>query len=405
MTRVRAAWSTFSGVIRKLWPYARRYVFDVVIVGAAIGGVIEIIHASRSFDIEAPDAPLWVLIPAILGMTLPLLARRRFPFGAPMTVLVAGGAFSFAEGQLIPWSPFAFLSFLTVAFLFGMLRDRRQAVAGLALAYATSVVVHRNEDNANIGDVFFVNVMVTLLWIAAFALSHRLAQAAEAEERAARLEREREERARTAVAEERARIARELHDVVGHAVSVMTVQAGAVRRLLSPEQEKERDALLVVEQTGREALADMRRMVGVLRRPEEAPALAPQPSLEHLEKLVGQVREAGLPVDLRVEGDPTELPPGTDLTAYRLVQEGLTNALKHAHATKADVVVRWGDGEVELVVTDDGRGGGSDGQSGGGGQGLVGMRERVALYGGELEAGPRPGGGYALRARLPVRAG
>jgi signal transduction histidine kinase len=203
------------------------------------------------------------------------------------------------------------------------------------------------------------------------------------------------------VAEERARLARELHDVVGHSVSVMTVQASAVRRLLRPDQEKEREALEVVEQTGRQALAEMRRLVGVLRRPEEAPALAPQPSLEHIEKLVAHVRESGLPVELRVEGEPAQLPAGVDLTAYRLVQEGLTNALKHARADQALVLVRYGDGEIELEVADNGTGGG-DGS--GGGHGLVGMRERVAVYGGELEAAPRPEGGFRLKARLPLEA-
>jgi signal transduction histidine kinase len=140
-------------------------------------------------------------------------------------------------------------------------------------------------------------------------------------------------------------------------------------------------------------------MVGVLRRPEEAPALAPQPSLEYLDKLVEHARETGLPVDLRVEGEPIPLPPGVDLTAYRLVQEGLTNALKHANARRAEVVVRYRDGHVELTVSDDGRGGG-DGDKGG--HGLVGMRERISVYGGKLEAGPRPEGGYRLRATLPV---
>jgi signal transduction histidine kinase len=140
-------------------------------------------------------------------------------------------------------------------------------------------------------------------------------------------------------------------------------------------------------------------MVGVLRRPEEGPALAPQPSLEHLGRLIDHAREAGLPVELRVEGDAVQLPVGVDLTAYRLVQEGLTNALKHAGATRAEVVVQYSDGHIEVVVTDDGRGGaGGDG----GGHGLVGMRERVSVYGGELDAGPRPEGGYRLRARLPL---
>src|SRR5712691_7722218 len=179
----------------------------------------------------------------------------------------------------------------------------------------------------------------------------------------------------------------------------MTVQSSAARRLLRPDQQKEREALLVVEQTGREALAEMRRMVGVLRRPEEAPALAPQPSLEYLDKLVEHARETGLPVVLRIEGTPVQLPAGVDLTAYRFVQEGLTNALKHAKAQNAEVLVSYGNGHVELTVTDDGRGFGS---GDGGGHGLVGMRERISVYGGELEAGPRAGGGYRLRAKLPV---
>ena len=169
--------------------------------------------------------------------------------------------------------------------------------------------------------------------------------------------------------------------------------------LLKPEQEREREALEIIEQTGREALAEMRRLVGVLRRPEEAPALAPQPSLEHVDKLVAQAREAGLPVELRVEGDPVQLPAGVDLTAYRLVQEGLTNAIKHANAERAEVIVHYRNGTVELTVSDDGSG---DGGGESGGHGLVGMRERVSVYGGSLDAGPRPDGGYELHATLPV---
>src|SRR5919204_999937 len=226
-------------------------------------------------------------------------------------------------------------------------------------------------------------------------------RAAELEEHVARSEARREAEARSAVAEERARIARELHDVVGHSVSVMTVQASGVRRLLRPEQEREREALLIVERTGREALAEMRRMVGVLRRPEEAPALAPQPSLEHLDRLIEQARDAGLAVELKIEGEAVQLPAGIDLTAYRLVQEGLTNALKHARATRAEVLVSYGDGAIEVTVTDNGNG---VGNGDGGGHGLVGMRERVSVYGGDLDAGPQPGGGYRLRARLPVTA-
>ena len=242
--------------------------------------------------------------------------------------------------------------------------------------------------------------VLTAIVVGVFADRLREAQlsAERSRQRAALLDEE-TRRTRDAALAERARLARELHDVIAHSVSVMTVQASAVRRLLKPEQEREREALLIVEQTGREAMAEMRRMVGVLRRPEEAPALAPQPSLEHLDKLIEHARESGLPVKLTIEGDSVQLPAGVDLTAYRLVQEGLTNALKHARAKNAEVVVRYSNGFVELSVTDDGTG---DGGGDSGGHGLVGMRERISVYGGDLEAGPRPEGGYRLHATLPV---
>jgi signal transduction histidine kinase len=310
-------------------------------------------------------------------------------------------AASFVDGRLVPFTFVTFLTVMVSSLLFGLLRDRRQALVGLAILAAAGAIVTRNDPAGGLGDYFFITLLFAIIWLGGLALGSKVEQAREADERATRLEREREERARAAVAEERARIARELHDVVGHSVSVMTVQAAGVRRLLRPEQAREREALLVVEQAGREALAEMRRLVGVLRRPEEAPALAPQPSLQHVERLVEQAREAGLPVELRIEGEAKQLPPGIDLTAYRLVQEGLTNAIKHAGASQAEVVVRYGEGDVELLVSDDGRGV-SDGSSAGGGHGLVGMRERVAVYDGELEAGPRAKGGYALRVRLPL---
>ena len=207
-----------------------------------------------------------------------------------------------------------------------------------------------------------------------------------------------QEEAREAVAEERARIARELHDVVAHSVTVMTVQAGAVRRLLTPEQEREREALLTVEQTGRQTLTEMRRLLGVLREEGETAALAPQPGLGTLGSLVDQVRGAGLPVELTYEGEQMTLPPGVDLSAYRIVQEALTNTLQHAGPAHAWVAVRYGTDEVEVEVANDGR----TENDGGQGHGLAGMRERVALCGGALTAGPRPGGGYTISARLPV---
>jgi len=276
---------------------------------------------------------------------------------------------------------------------------RGSSVAGLAFTIGVAALVTLNDPQGKFGDFAWDMITFTIAWIVGFAVGGKYREVDEAKERAALAEREREERARRAVADERARIARELHDVVGHSVSVMTVQASAVRRLLEPDQEKVREALMVVEQTGREALAEMRRMVGVLRHPEEAPALAPQPSLEQIEKLVQHTRQAGLPVELRIEGEPVQLPAGIDLTAYRLVQEGLTNAVKHARAHRAEVLVRYEAGHVELTVSDDGCG---EGDGAGGGHGLVGMRERVTVYGGKLDAGPGPEGGFRLRARLPT---
>jgi signal transduction histidine kinase len=388
-----------DGVKRKVSPVVQRYWFDALVVIAAIGGAAEII--ARRDATDAPTSPLLVAVIVEAALTLVLLGRRWFPFGAPVSAFVAAAGVSFWGGALVTYTLAGFLTALAAAFLIGLLEDRRQALVGLIVILAAIPIVVWNDPDAGGGDFIFTPLLFSITWLFAFGIGRKLERARFAEERAARIELQRAEEARAAVAEERARIARELHDVVGHSVSVMTVQASGVRRLLRPDQEREREALLVVEQAGREALAEMRRLVGVLRRPEEAPALAPQPSIQHLDRLVEQAREAGLPVHVEIEGTATELPVGLDLTAYRLVQEALTNAIKHAQATRADVVVRYGDGAVELVITDDGRGS-SDGSGESGGQGLVGMRERVAVYGGELDAGPEPGGGFALRARLPL---
>jgi signal transduction histidine kinase len=386
-----------TNLARRAWPLIRRYGFDALVLLGVLEVALELAIGRNTKD--APTGSPWLLIPISLPLLLPLLARRRFPFGAPAAVFLYAAGVSFFEGALVTFPFGVFLAVLTSSFLFGMLPERRQAVSGLGIGLGAAAIVSHNDPHGGAGDFLFIGVLFTIVWLAGNALGAKLTQYRQAEERAERLEREREERARAAVAEERARIARELHDVVGHSVSVMTVQASGVRRLLRPEQEREREALLIVEQTGREALAEMRRLVGVLRRPEEAPALAPQPSLQHLDKLVDQVRESGLDVDLKVEGEAAKLPASVDLAAYRLVQEGLTNTLKHAQAHRAEVLVRYGNGEVELVVADDGNGiGGGDG----GGHGLVGLRERIAVVGGELNAGPLAGGGYEVRARLPM---
>jgi signal transduction histidine kinase len=222
----------------------------------------------------------------------------------------------------------------------------------------------------------------------------------ERDRRARVAERERDLVAREAVVEERARIARELHDAIAHNVSMMVLQAGAERRVLDGEQSSTREVLETVERTGRGALTEMRRLVGMLRS-DEAEPLTPQPGLDDLPRLITQVREAGLPVELEVDGERRELPVGLELSAYRIVQEALTNALKHAGDAHATVRVRYGAESLELEIVDDGPGGTT--RAAGGGHGLVGMRERVALYGGRFEASRRPAGGFTVRALLPIR--
>jgi signal transduction histidine kinase len=220
------------------------------------------------------------------------------------------------------------------------------------------------------------------------------------ERRAQLAERERDVAAREAVVAERARIARELHDVIAHHVSMIVLQAGAERHALDGAQAQTRDVLTTIERTGRDALTEMRRLLGMLRDDGGDP-LTPQPGLRDLPQLVAQVRDAGLPVELAVEGEPRDLPVGLDLSAFRIVQEALTNALKHAGDATARVRVAYGDDTIELEVLDDG--GGTAAAPHNGGHGLVGMRERVALYGGRLEAQRRETGGYVVRALLPTR--
>jgi signal transduction histidine kinase len=291
---------------------------------------------------------------------------------------------------------------MLAAFLLGQLGDAAQARIALAVLLGGAAIVVYNDPSHAAGDYVFVPVVFGIAWLAGFALRERAAQAAAAEQRAAQAEREREAAARLAVAEERARVARELHDIVAHAVSVIVLQVGAVRHNLPETLAEDKDALIGVERTGRTALADMRRMLGALRRDGEGAELAPQPGLNSLDSLLEGFRRAGLPVRLRVDGEPMVLPRGLDLSAYRVVQEGLTNALKHARAGRADVVLRYRPDRLEVDVHDDGRGASpSDGL----GHGLVGIRERVKLYGGEMSAGSANGSGFVLRAMFPLDGG
>jgi signal transduction histidine kinase len=372
---------------------ARKYWFELAIALLAIVGLLEL--AVR----DAPDPTLWFAVAAVAVLVLAVLARRRFPFAAPTAYWLLAAAISFVDGLLIPSMQGLFPIGMAVAFLLGNLRHALKAGIGLAVVLGAAAVIVYKIPGHSTAELVFVPLEFGISWLAGYALRERAEQAEAAEVRATQAERERDAAARVAVAEERARIARELHDIVAHAVSVMVLQVGAVRHKLPDVQAEDRDALKGVEQAGRTALAEMRRLLGAMRSDGDGLELAPQPGLDGLDSLLEDVGRAGLPVRLHVNGDTFPLPRAIDLSAYRIVQEGLTNALKHARASHADVTVRYRPDELEVEVVDDGAGAAT---SDGLGHGLVGIRERVKIYGGEMNAGTAPAGGFILSARLPL---
>jgi signal transduction histidine kinase len=338
-------------------------------------------------DVTGPPG---LLVPLALAMTVPLAWRRAAPLATAAIVMAAWVAQSLLDqSSQEPQTPLVAL--LLATYSVGAHAERRAAIAGLLLAWS-AILIDEAGDFIVMGPVFFGT------WLAGRLVRAREDDARRLRDLTTALERERVEEARIAAAEERARIARELHDVVAHAMSTIVLEAGAERVNLRPGKSSTHDALRSIERTGREALAEMRRLVGVLRTEDDEPALAPQPSLGHLAELVERVRRAGLPVEVQTVGEPAELPPGLDISAYRIVQEALTNALKHAGDARASVVVSYGARGIAIEVSDDGRGGTPNG----GGHGLTGLRERVAVFGGELEAGSREGGGFTVRAWLPL---
>jgi signal transduction histidine kinase len=382
--------------VRQVGGFLRKYGLDLLIVIMAIEMALE--TAIRYGVPNGPTTPRWFAAPAAALIALPLVARRRFPFAAPAAVWVVAAVLSFVDGRLVVFTATATVAGLVAAFLLGNLPDRTRARVGLVVALAGAAILMYNNPSHTTGDLVIVPAMFFVGWLAGFALRQRATEAEEAEERAARAERERATAARIAVAEERARIARELHDVVAHAVSVMVLQVGAVRHRLPQSRTEDKDALMDVEKAGRSALAEMRRLLGAMHDGQEV-ELAPQPGLDSLDDLVQRVGRAGLPVRLQVEGEAIPLQRAVDLSAYRIVQEGLTNSLKHANASRADVTVRYGKEDLELEVRDDGV---SAASSDGLGHGLVGIQERVKIYGGEMSAGPGQGGGFVLTAHLPL---
>jgi signal transduction histidine kinase len=334
----------------------------------------------------------------ILAQTLPVTVRRRYPVPVLVTTGVAIGLYSalgYSEAG-------ANLGVLVALYTVAAHTDRRTATlagAFTALGILLTSASYVQRDPRAADQLLVVYPEYSVAWVAGTYLRRR--QDLEAlRERSTRLERERDERARLAVAEERSRIARELHDVVAHHVSVMVVQAGAARRVVATDPTSARAAMAAVESAGRTALSEMRRMLEVLR--EEGPDFEPEPSLTEVAGLVARVRAAGLSVDLEISGARPEVPTGADLAAYRIVQEALTNVVKHAGKAVAHVRISYMPDRVEVEVTDDGRGAAAHLVVDSGGRGLVGMRERALLYGGTVEAGPVTAGGYRVHAAFPI---
>jgi signal transduction histidine kinase len=376
---------------------AREYWFELLIAVLGIAAMLELVLGRNSAG--APGTRLWFAVPAVAVIVLPLFLRRPFPFAAPAAYWLGATALSFVNGALIPFMVALFPVGLASAFLLGNVRSSRQTWTGLAIVLGGITTVVYNIPGHLTTELLFIPVDFGIAWAAGYALRERAEKAEAAETRAMQAEREREAAARLAVAEERARIARELHDVVAHAVSVMVLQVGAVRHKLPDAMADDRDALRGVERAGRTALTEMRRLLAAMRRDGDEVEFTPQPGLDGLDSLLEEVGRAGLPVELHVDGEPIPLPRGVDLSAYRIVQEGLTNALKHAHASTAGVTVRYRPEELEIEVRDDGLGSTT---TDGHGHGLVGVRERVKIYGGEMAAGAASGGGFVLSTRLPI---
>jgi signal transduction histidine kinase len=346
---------------------------------------------------------------AMAGVRLPVLLVQvpaAFAIAVrsrrPVTALVLALAAMAGESVLIgadPESPTSLVAALLALYSVAVQQDRRRAALAGALGVAVPCILELTADNGDVGDLWVIVPIFALPWLAGRAARASRLQAERLRLLTERLRRERDARVRLALLEEHSRIARELHDSIAHAVSVMVLQAGAAEEVLTTAPDRARAAASAIQELGRQALADLGRMLGVLGAHEHGGVLAPPAGLAQLDTLIAHVRQAGLPVHLEVHGAPARLPTGVDISAYRIIQEGLTNTLKHAGAVPTTVTLDYGHDELGVEIIDDGMGPYVE-PIGGGGHGLVGMHERVALYGGTLEAGPGKRGGYAVRARL-----
>ncbi|WP_369171357.1 sensor histidine kinase [Streptomyces sp. R28] len=400
--------------MQRLYDFLRRHptwvdsFWAVLLLG--ISGVAE---AVRMDPQEAPgtDSP-GVIAPVVILLCLVVALRRRMPEKMLLLAIGVGLAQLVLDVATTP-ANFAFLVITYTVAATGARWASRLSLAVSMFAAPLAQVRWPERDSGVLGTValmIFMTVPFALAWVLGDSIRTRRAYYEQLEERATRLEKEREAQAKVAVAAERARIARELHDVVAHNVSVMVVQADGAAYVLDAAPDQAKKALETISSTGRQALAEMRRLLGVLRTGEhqEGGEYVPQPDVEQIDELIQQCRTSGLPVDFKVEGTPRPLPSGVELTAYRIVQEALTNTRKHGGPNAgASVRLVYFDDGLGLLVEDDGKGaphelyeeGGADGQ----GHGLIGMRERVGMVGGTLDAGPRPGGGFRISALLPLK--
>jgi signal transduction histidine kinase len=383
----------------------RRVALDwVAPVVVLVIGVVHVAQQPRTVDY--PGSPVRHLVFMAVAVAA-LGVRRRAPLLAPCLAIavVTWWTSLWPAGTQGPFEGFVLL--VGAAYCLGTIRERRKLILGagvLVLWFLVGVAVGLVGGRA--GDVVPIGVWLAIGFGVGYLISRRTEQARQAWEATRVLAAEQQRQTARAVEDERARIARELHDVVAHGLSVIVVQAVAERRSLhgsTLDTESIDAALGSIERTGREALVDLRRLLGLLRRSDDPVALSPQPGLGQLEELLGPVREAGLQVELDITGDQSPLPPGLDLTAYRIVQEALTNVLKHADARCVRVALAFQRNHLDVQVSDDGSPGAVNGiPSTGPGHGLIGMRERVHVFGGTISAGTSPGGGWTVHARLPV---
>ena len=391
MDRWKALWQRLRGV--------NPLVVDVGLALALFGITLgETATLTGCSCVSTADTWWTVLFMALV--TLPLALRRRYPFA----VLCVIGAAKVLDSNIlnIPPDPFtAVFPVLLAVYTCAAYARRSLAYIAGGVTLVALVVFNIPDAGRDFGNFASQFVLIGGAWIVGPNPWYRRQQGALLRERAERAEQEREERARLAALEERGRIAREIHDVVAHSVGVVAVQAGAARAVVDRDPEQAREALAAIEGVSRETMSELRRLLGVLREPGEDAGLAPQPGLGRLGQLAEQFRRTGLQVEVTERGGRRDLLPGLDLSAYRVVQEALTNSLKHSGATVARVLVSYGADALDLEVSDEGGNGDASRAPLGTGQGLVGMRERVAMFGGTLQAGPTDGG-FVVRARFPM---